>query len=163
MSLRFDVADLLTQPAARRALDLREELELVGSAARVDGPVTLALITECIPDGLVVLGRISGTWHAQCSEGLEDLDREFAFDVRELFETDPVEGETYPIEGSEIDLEQLVRDTVLVELPLVPTCGADHPELRAALDDDRTDPRWAPLADLQLSSYPGASDGGSQA
>jgi len=163
MSLRFDVADLLRQTSARRALSVREELELGGSAARVVGPVTIDVNLERIPDGLVVAGRITGRWHAQCSEGLEDLDCEFGLDVRELFESEPVEGETYPIEGTDIDLEQLARDTVLVELPLAPVCSAGHREVRAALDEEPPDPRWAPLADLQLSSHSGASDGSPQA
>ncbi len=163
MSLRFDVADLLSRTSARRALLAREELELAGSAARVVGPVTIDVTLEQIVDGLVIVGRITGRWHAQCSEGLEDLDCEFGLDVRELFERESVEGETYPIEDTEIDLEQLVRDTVLVELPLAPVCSAGHPEMRAALDEAPVDPRWAPLADLQPSSHSGASDASSQA
>jgi uncharacterized protein len=78
----------------------------------------------------------------------------------------PVEGETYPIEGHEIDLEQLVRDTILLELPLAPTCsttdaaGAEHCQPvgtpvgvttgDAESGTDATDPRWAALSELEL-------------
>jgi uncharacterized protein len=75
--------------------------------------------------------------------------------VDELFEATPVDGETYPIQGHEIDLEQLIRDAVLLELPLAPYCDAScaPPTLGDASDqsDPRAlDPRWAALAELEL-------------
>ena len=43
-----------------------------------------------------------------------------------MFEADPTdEGETYPLDGDQIDLEPMVRDAVLLELPLGPLCGDD--------------------------------------
>ena len=82
----------------------------------------------------------------------------------ELFEPHPLDGDTYPIEGHEIDLEQLVRDALLLELPLAPACDdADCAPATApgvlvgAADSDPagpepTDPRWAALSELDLST-----------
>jgi len=83
-----------------------------------------------------------------------DLARTLEVHVDELFEATPVDGETYPIRGHEIDLEQLIRDAVLLELPLAPHCerpcdptptGDD-----ADLDDLPADPRWAVLSELEI-------------
>lgn len=151
--LRIEVADLLSKPSARRACELAAELpDLVGTSARVVGPVRLAVTLERIPDGIVARGAVDGVWAAQCSEGLEDLEERFDLPFDELFEPEPVEGETYPIDGAEIDLEQLVRDTVLLELPLAPVCAAGHPDFGADVEraSDAPDPRWAELARLNL-------------
>jgi uncharacterized protein len=157
-ALRIDAADLLSQPAARRNVHLEVPVEgLAGSAARVpeDEPVVLDLLLERVPEGIVVRGTVAATWRAACSLCLADLDEELTVPVSELFEADPVEGDTYPLEGHELDLVQLVRDVVLLDLPLAPTCEATgHPacssELAAEDDPSPPDPRWSVLSELDL-------------
>ena len=39
-------------------------------------------------------------------------------------------GETYPLDGDEVDLEPLVRDAVLLSLPLAPLCRPRLPGSR---------------------------------
>jgi uncharacterized protein len=157
--LRIDVADLLAHRGARRDIVVTAELAgLVGSAARVVDPFTLEVGLQRIPEGIVVRGTVQAHWRGQCSLCLCDLGEDLALHVDELFEADPVEGETYPIQGHEIDLEQLVRDTVLVELPLAPHC--DEPcmpdelvvvdEVDDDVEDAPADPRWAALSELEL-------------
>ena len=74
----------------------------------------------------------------------------------------PLEGETYPLDDDVIDLEPLVRDALLLELP----AGAALPRrLRRACArpaastatstpcdcvTDEPDPRWAALRSLEL-------------
>jgi uncharacterized protein len=150
--LRIDVADLLARPGARRDVTASEELDgLAGTSATVVGPVSAAVTLERIPEGIVVRGEVTGRWRAECSTCLREIERDQSVHVDELFEPDPVEGETYPLEGHEIDLEQLVRDALLLELPLAPHC--EEPCVPAApVGDgrDEGDPRWAALADLEL-------------
>jgi uncharacterized protein len=149
--LRIDVADLLSRPGARRDVVLAAELDdLGGTAARVVGPVELAVSLERIPEGVVVRGTVAAHWRADCSVCLRELEREIVLHADELFETDPVEGETYPILGHEIDLEQLVRDTVLLELPLAPHCDEPCEPAAPSDDEDAPDPRWAVLSELEL-------------
>ncbi len=159
--LRIDVADLLAHAGSRRAVDLAVPLaDLAGSATTVEGPVAMALDLERIPDGIVVRGDIGFTWTGECSSCLAPIVRDLVVHVDELFEPDPVEGETYPIEGHEIDLEQVVRDAVLLELPLAPHCDTpcvDPVAIPAVEPDDesvspdRADPRWAALSDLEIT------------
>ena len=100
---------------------------------------------------------------AQCSTCLRPVEGRVEVQVSELFEDHPVDGETYPIEGHVIDLEQLLRDALVLELPLAPTCAegdpdcVPDPEARAAGplgdeegDDAPSDPRWAALSQLEL-------------
>jgi uncharacterized protein len=149
---RIDAADLLARPAARRAVDVAEPLDdLAGTSARVEGPVQVVAMLERIPAGIVARGTVRAGWHAQCSLCLTDLDETLEVQVDELFELHPVEGETYPIEGHEIDLGRLVRDAVLLELPLAPRCPTScAPQLPSDGDDEPVDPRWRVLSDLEL-------------
>jgi uncharacterized protein len=160
--LRIDVTDLLANTGARREVAIDQALDdLRGSSARIEGPIHVALVLERIPDGIVARGSMDAAWQAQCSVCLVDLEQPMHVDVDELFETDPVEGETYPIEGVELDLEQLARDALLLELPIAPHCDTDCapaavPEgvaLTTATDDESAeprDPRWAALSELEL-------------
>jgi DUF177 domain-containing protein len=154
---RIDVADLLAHPGSRRALDVAAEVDdLARTAAVVEGPVRLALTLERIPEGIVARGTVSADWRAECSACLRDFTRTLEVHVDELFEATPVDGETYPIEGHEIDLVQLIRDAVLLELPLAPVCDDScEPPMLGDVDDApadarETDPRWAALAELEL-------------
>jgi len=156
-TLRIDVADLLTHPGARRPVHLEAPVEgLAGSAARVHEPVRVDLLLERVPDGVVARGTVHARWEAECSACLREVQHDLDVGVGELFEDSPVDGETYPLAGHEIDLEQLVRDAVLLELPLAPTCAtaglADcRPvPLSDAGDDAPVDPRWAALSQLEL-------------
>jgi uncharacterized protein len=150
--LRIDIADLLSRPGARREVSVTEALDdLQGTAARVDVPVHVDITLERIPEGIVVRGSVRAEWHAECSACLRDLERNLDVHVDELFEPRAVEGETYPIEGDEIDLEQLVRDAVLLELPLAPHCDEPCTPDPIGDADNEPDPRWAALADLELA------------
>jgi uncharacterized protein len=167
-ALRIDVADLLTHPGARRPVHVETAVaDLGNSAAAVAEPVRLDLVLERIPDGVVARGTVHAHWDAECSTCLRDLGGDLDVSVGELYEATPLEGETYPIEGHEIDLERLVRDAVLLELPTAPTCegeglepctpdtppgvtvGVADPESPSDTTEGQ-DPRWAALAELEL-------------
>jgi uncharacterized protein len=158
--LRIDVADLLGHPGARREVTLSGEIDaLRGSAATIEGPVDVRASLERVSDGIVVRGELTARWSAQCSVCLGDILAELRVHVDELFEPRPVEGETYLLEAHELDLEQLVRDSLLLELPLAPHCAqpcapegasADVAARAEADDEEPRDPRWAPLAELEL-------------
>jgi uncharacterized protein len=161
-ALRIDVADLLTHPGARRSVQLDAALSGLGTpVARIGQPVHLELVLERVPDGIVVRGELRAHWDAECSTCLRELHGELAVGVAELYEPHPLDdGDTYPIDGHELDLEQLVRDALVLELPLVPACDradcapAEAPGVVVADQEPATDvpadPRWAALSDLDL-------------
>jgi uncharacterized protein len=161
--LRIDVADLLAHPAARRALRTDAAVEDLGTpVAVIREPVALDLALERVPEGIVVRGAVAASYEAQCSNCLRPVRGRVAVEVSELFEDHPVDGDTYPIEGHVIALEQLLRDSLLLELPLAPACpesDADcvaDPDARftgASADETGempADPRWAALSELEL-------------
>jgi uncharacterized protein len=168
-ALRIDVADLLTHPGARRPLQLDAAVDDLGTPiARIVEPVHLDLVLERVSDGIVARGEVAARWEAECSTCLRPLRGDLTVGVAELYEPHPLDGDTYPIHGHELDLEQLVRDALVLELPLVPACdlpdcepavahgalvGAQDPRAEPTAGsppDPPTDPRWAALADLDL-------------
>ncbi|MEX2099778.1 MAG: DUF177 domain-containing protein [Acidimicrobiia bacterium] len=164
-SLRIDVADLLAHAGARRPVHLEALVDgLFLSDVRVERPLVLDLVLERVPEGIVVRGTVHARWDAECGTCLRDLTADVEVSVSELFERVPVDGETYPIEGHAIDLDQLLRDAVLLDLPLVATCAtvglaechAVAPQLDSPEDEDEgadgglADPRWAALSELDL-------------
>lgn len=162
-ALRIDVADLLAHRGARRHVRLEVPVDgLAVSGVRIDAPLVLDLMLERVPGGIVVRGTVHARWDAECGTCLRELAADVDSSVSELFESVPVDGETYPIEGHELDLDQLVRDAVLLDLPLVATCegvglavcvpaipltAAPEPDLS---DGAPVDPRWAVLSELEL-------------
>ncbi len=161
-ALRVDVADLLAQPAGRRPLHRRASLsDVAATAARPVGSAELHLVLEHVPEGVVVHGTVRTRWEAPCSRCLESVGGELEVQVGELFERDPVDGDTYLLDGDEVDLAGPVRDTVALELPVVPRCSADCRGLCPVCGENRNhetcnceehprDPRWAPLEQLEL-------------
>jgi len=176
--LRMNVADLLRRAGTTRELHLEVPVtELENPSARVDpdDPLTLDLRLESLSAAIVASGRVRGRWRAVCSRCLTPLEADFDLSLREVFEEDPIEEETYPLRQDEIDLEQPIRDLVVPELPLVPlcdeaclglcpTCGlnrnpvspGDTPEPPGPCDcgSESRDPRWGALRALVISDDP---------
>ena len=123
---------------------------------------------ESISDGVVLTGNASVPWRGSCRRCLRDISGTATVEVREVYETHPVEGETWPLEHDQIDLGPLLHDTALLALPLAPLCGDDcrgpapdqFPAVVGDEADDQADdqeaaepakdPRWAALDDLDL-------------
>ncbi len=138
--------------------------DLGTSVARIDEPVTLDLVLERVPDGIVARGELSTpAGRASAAPASATSPPTSRSGWASSSKPAPLEGDTYPIEGHEIDLEQLVRDALLLELPLAPVC--DGRRLRAGgrprragrrrrrhgpSDAGPTDPRWAALSELEL-------------
>jgi uncharacterized protein len=162
---RLSIADLLHHPASRREVRVEvAELEhaQVGTT-RLDPAVPLVTeaVLERIPDGIVVRGRAHGRWTAPCARCLTEVGGALDSPISELFEAEPLEGETYGLDGDEIDLEIAVRDAVLLELPvaprcddecpgLCPVCGIDRNDTVCDCDPNPPDPRWDALRELQI-------------
>ncbi len=135
-----------------------------GAAVPADELATVDVPLEPIFDGVVASGTASAPWEGPCRRCLTGVRGTIEADLREVFTTDPVEGETFPIHGDQVDLEPPVRETVLLSLPLAPPCGeaceGPAPEAFPARveadggvddeDDAPRDPRWAALDDLRF-------------
>ncbi|MGO9873376.1 MAG: YceD family protein [Acidimicrobiia bacterium] len=162
--LRIPLAAALRHPGNARQVASTVELDgLSGVAAEISAgtPVAIDVQLERVPEGIVVRGTLSTAWVSACSRCLEPVGGEISVHVDELFELVPLDGETYQLDEDVIDLEPMVRDALLLELPLAPLCDPDCAGLCATCGVNRNltacecvtteiDPRWAALRSLEL-------------
>jgi DUF177 domain-containing protein len=172
----------LIEPVAdlRRRLGTRHPVHrtmvahgLALSSAQVPDGAEVALDgeLESISDGIVLTATVSAPWTGECRRCLQPTSGELAAEVREIFESHPTEGDTWPLlHGDQIDLGPVMHEAVLLGLPLAPLCedgcAGPAPDTFPAVvagvavaDDDvdgvaepAKDPRWAALDDLDLGS-----------
>jgi uncharacterized metal-binding protein YceD (DUF177 family) len=149
-------------------------VELIG--VPVGAPVQLHLRLEAVMEGVLVSGTVEAPLVGQCARCLEDVEDRLSLPVQELFayegsttEATSDEDEVRLVEGERLDLEPMLRDAVVLALPLSPTCTEDCSGLCVdcgeRLDDlpadhshEVVDPRWAGLAG-KLTPPPGAPGG----
>jgi uncharacterized protein len=161
---RIPVADLLRRSGSSRALLVEAPITgLAGPGAEIstDAPIALDLTLERVSEGIVVRGTVRAQWNAACSRCLAPVGGEIAVHVDELFEPHPLAGETYALEIDVIDLEPMIRDALLLEVPakplcrddcagLCPSCGIDRNSAVCECGTTELDPRWAALRSLDL-------------
>ncbi len=165
--LTISVTEILGRPGNFRDLRLAEPLEGVATAlARLDPPsVEAKLRVEAVVEGILVSGPIWGQGVFTCARCLKEFPGPVEVEACELFSTPERQRETedddsYPIAGTDIDLEPMMRDVVALSLPLNPHCEQDCTGLCAncgrALGDadcdctkEERDPRWAGLEALK--------------
>jgi uncharacterized protein len=128
-------------------------------------PVDLDLRLESVMEGVLVSATAQAEVSGECVRCLDPISRSVEVSLQELYaypgrERDVIDDETeLPVlEGDLIDFEPVLRDAVVLALPLRPLCREDCPGLcvtcGARLADDpehgheETDPRWAALQGL---------------
>jgi len=139
--------------------------------------IELDVRLESVIDGVLVSGTALVQLTGECSRCLDPISDELEIDLQELYvygETDsrgrPVahepaeddtDDDTLHLVGDLLDLEPVVRDAVVLDLPLAPVCREDCPGLcpqcgfrledDPAHDHDVIDPRWAALSRLETT------------
>ena len=126
-------------------------------------PVELDLRLESVIEGVLVTGTAVVQLRGECVRCLVEISGELEIEIQELFvypQSDATEDEAGRLEGDLIDLEPLLRDDVVLDLPFQPVCREDCAglcvECGANLNDhpDHThggvrDPRWDVLRSLE--------------
>jgi len=143
--------------------DSRDALRIADVEVPRDSNVDVALALEMIGGGLSVAGEVTAAWTGPCARCWMLLDGEVRTTVREVFTAQPREGEQYRLGPEYADLTPMVREAVLLELP-IEAIRCPHPEpcpnLPAELDEARkdaaeggpaelADPRWEALEALR--------------
>src|SRR5262249_53017270 len=115
-AFRIPVADLLRRPGASRVVRVTAPLtDVRGPGAEVPAGrrVSVDLTFERVAGGLVVRGTIAAHWDAVCSRCLPPGGGALHVGVGELYEREPLEGETYALSDDDVvDLEPLIRDAL---------------------------------------------------
>jgi uncharacterized protein len=138
------------------------ELAVAGTSVNADAEASVDAELEVADGGILVVGTVRAPWVGQCRRCLTPVTGTAEVEVRELYRRfDRPAGEeeaeeTYELSEDWLDLQPLVRDALLLELPLAPlcrpdcaglcpTCGADRNDGDCGCPTVRPDPRWAGL------------------
>lgn len=160
--LRLNAVEILRQPGTSRAITATLPVEpLEVDDERISGDVDVVLIAVSSVDGVVVHGKVRTPWATLCRRCLVDVSGVAESDVDELFQYNLTNEEANQIEGDLIELAPIVREYVLLELPvgplcrldcagICPECGADRNESPCSCDNTVGDLRWAALEGLRL-------------
>ncbi len=126
-------------------------------------PVDLDVRLESVTEGVYVSGTAHAPLEGECARCLDPLTDEITVQIGELFAyPDSVTDETTEedelprVVDDRVDLEQTVRDALVLDLPLAPLCqpdcrglcvecGEKWADLAPDHGHETLDPRWAAL------------------
>lgn len=163
------VRDLIRRPGEMREhrleIPVTEQMGEGIVAVRAGSTLDVNVRVESVHEGILVSAEISGDADGECSRCLTDISLPVEVEFQELFAYSSDEAFDYEVHDDHVDLEPLVRDTVVLSLPFQPVCRPDCPgldpvtgERLADLPEHEpqipVDPRWSALAGL---SHEGAS------
>src|SRR3954452_8826557 len=104
-------------------------VELIGVPEGAE--VSLHLRLESVMEGVLVTGEVDVPLVGSCARCLEPIEDTLELDVQELFaysgsttEATSEEDEVRRVDGDFLDLEPMVRDAVVLGLPLAQVCSA---------------------------------------
>ena len=128
------------------------------------------LLAESVHEGILVTGQVATRASAECVRCLDPVTVPITAPIQELFAYLPDEAYDYWVVQESIDLDQVVRDQVVVELPFQPVCQDDCPGLDPETGIKREagstqqnaapiDSRWAKLHDVFPDTPPEGNQG----
>lgn len=185
----FDTHELGRRPGAlqrlTRTVDAPRDFGLQGVVGVPEGaPVELELRLESVMEGVLVTGTARATAQGECVRCLEPVELRLEADFQEMFsypdaddrgrviaepgdDAEDDESRLF-VEDGLIDLEPVLRDAVVLALPMQPVCRDDCPglcsECGARLADEpdhhhaAVDIRWAALQGLADTMTDGEKD-----
>jgi len=187
--LVFDTHELGRRPGAlqrlTRTVDAPKDFGIQGVIGVPEGaPVELDLRLESVMEGVLVTGTARAKAKGECVRCLEPLEQQLVADFQEMFSYPDADDRGRPVaepaddaeededrlfvEDGLIGLEPVLRDAVVLALPMQPVCQEDCPglcsECGARLADDpdhhhdAVDIRWAALQGLAGSLGDGEKD-----
>ncbi|ABD12956.1 DUF177 domain-containing protein [Frankia sp. B2] len=162
----------LVRAQAELPADLGTEMMWVPAGASV----TLDLRLESVIEGVLVSGSVVAPLRGECARCLDDVSEVSMVEFRELFYYPDRAVDLGDDEDARVliddhaDIEPVVRDALVLNLPLSPICRPDCAGLcvdcGVRLDDvepghshARSDPRWAALSALAGSGATGTEKG----
>lgn len=158
------VHDLIHKPGAMRKVELNIVTEdamanyAIGVAAGSKLEIDLKL--ESVHEGIYVSGEVFGEAQGECGRCLDPINGELEVDFQELFAYSGTSEDDFTVEAEQIDLEQVIRDAVVLSLPFQPVCNEDCLGLCATcgekilnqaqhVHEAPIDPRWNALQKLK--------------
>ncbi|HEX3795779.1 MAG TPA: DUF177 domain-containing protein [Acidimicrobiales bacterium] len=140
----------LAGPLHEEGIDPGRSVVPVGAEAQVD------VMVHPFSGGYEAVGTVDAPWEGICRRCTLPVAGWLHLNVHERFGVGAGdEDEMYPVTDDTIDLGPMVRDSIVLELPMAPLCREDCKGLCPQCGADRnegecgcvapTDPRWANL------------------
>jgi uncharacterized protein len=123
------------------------------------------VLLESVSEGVLVTAKVRTPVAGECARCLEPVASSVDVECRELFSYEQDDGDGhedgYSLVGDLLDLEPVLRDALVLALPLAPRCQDDCPGLCAECGvrlagagpghrhDGIVDPRWVGLRQLE--------------
>jgi uncharacterized protein len=125
----------------------------VGAEIDIDGRL------ESVHEGILVTANVQAQANSECSRCLDPLKLEVDVEFQELFAYSLTDEDDLVISEEAINLEQVVRDAVVLSLPFQPICSNDCEGLCVDcgtkwvdnpqhVHEAPVDPRWNALKNL---------------
>ncbi len=135
--------------------DLGDSIVTVSEGTELD----LDLRLESVHEGILATGEVFVDAEGQCSRCLDPLIVPIEVDFQELFAYSLSNEDDFVVDDEQIDLEQVIRDAVVLSLPfqpvcrknclgLCPDCGVKIAENPHHVHDVPVDPRWNALEEF---------------
>jgi uncharacterized protein len=146
-----------------------EGLACSGSAVPEGSEVEADVTLESVAGAVSVVGSVSACWTGECRRCLSPASGTVRVQVLEHYTEDGDGSDTYPFVGDDVDLESMVHDAVVLELPqaplcsetckgLCPACGANHNHESCSCEPAVGDPRWEVLGTLRIADADADAD-----
>lgn len=157
------VHDLMHKAGTMRRVNLEiqvpEALDNSVVAVEKGAEIVIDGRLESVHEGILVSANVSGEAKSECSRCLDPLKLEVDVEFQELFAYSLTDEDDLVITDETIDLEQVVRDAVVLSLPFNPLCSSDCLGLCADCGvklsenpqhehEAPVDPRWNALKNL---------------
>ncbi|HEY8728235.1 MAG TPA: YceD family protein [Acidothermaceae bacterium] len=163
----MDTRDLPRRPGSMRVVTRTVPAptnirgEMIGVVPQSD--LALDLRLESVSEGVLVSGTTRVTLTGECARCLDPLTSELEVEIQQLYvypgneiDADDEDDDVGFLTDDYVDLEPVLRDAVVLALPLAPVCKDDClglcPDCGARLEDvgrdhrhETVDPRWAGL------------------
>ena len=156
----LNIADLTPGSERPERVEARVDWGLELSRIDAEVPLVADLVLRGLTGGVLVRGRARVTARHTCHRCLTEFVSEHPVAVSAMFMAEP-DDDSYRLPGgvAEIDVEQMLRDEVLLALPLLPRCGEECPGVVSSPgtglntgasgdDEDLSDSPFAVLRDL---------------
>ena len=163
-ALLIAVHDLIKKPGTMREkqLDVVIDEPMANFAIGIPAGSTIEIDArfESVHEGILVTGDAFATASGECSRCLDPIDSAVEVEFQELFAYSGTSEDDFVVENESIDLDQVIRDAVVLSLPFQPVCSAGCKGLcvtcGAKLNEDPqhaheapVDPRWNALTNLK--------------
>jgi uncharacterized protein len=160
----ISVRDLMHKPGEMRRVDFEVDLPEELSNAIISVPAgthfELELRLESVHEGILATGGGDTFAVGECSRCLDPVEIDVKVDFVELFAYSLTNEDDFVVEDEKIDLEQVIRDEVVPNLPSQPLCNEDClglcVECGEKLSDNPdhehegpVDPRWKALENFE--------------